>query len=309
MKISRRLYLAVLPAILGLFTVAALAYWGHLYRAAPEWVVVGAAVASVASLFIAQQNTRYVARRIERLAGRGEFPDELDSIEDVVDRLSSAVTVAEAGIREREAVAVERVQEYAAMLAEASAAMSRQLDEIRMPLHILLENHFGQLNENQEEMLEAARSAAESVEQELHRLQEIAQLDRGALNIRREHVHVGELLRGLRPQLVADGERTSVGVEMDVTPGLPRVLGDRIRLQEALELLLRHLVRHAAAGSAVSVSAGLEAGFIVLTILNGPAPTLDPDLALARRIILAHGASIDMQEGRTVVKLAAVSRP
>ena len=144
--------------------MAALAYWGHMYRSAPGWVVAAAAVAALGSLVLAWRNTRYVARRIERLVGGWRLAvvqappgaprsDELDSIEAVVDRLSGAVTEAEAGSRRREAAASERVQEYAALLAEATSALSRQLDEVRLPLHILLENHFGQLNENQEEML------------------------------------------------------------------------------------------------------------------------------------------------------------
>ena len=136
MTIAQRLLLAVLPAIVGLLTVAGLAYWGNMYRAAPEWVVVAAAVAALGSLFLAWRNTRYVARRIERLAGRGTrrlgpnqsplavvrdaahpgvsaAPDEIDSIEDEVDRLSSAMSLAEAGSREREAAAAQRIQEYA----------------------------------------------------------------------------------------------------------------------------------------------------------------------------------------------------
>ena len=328
MRIGQRLFLAVIPAILGIFTVAALAYWGHLYRSAPGWVVAVAAVAALGSLVLAWRNTRYVARRIERLAGRGEsrqarrpsalrvvrdatFPesaasrDELDSIEDVVDRLSGAVSVAEADSRQREAAASERVQEYAALLAEAASAVTRQLEEVRLPIHILLESHFGQLNENQEEMLAAARAATEGARVELGRLHDIAGLDRGTLDIRREHVRLGDLLRALRPQLQADGERTGVHLSIDVAPGLPRVAGDRVRLQQALELLLRHLVRHATPGNTLGIQATTSGADIIITVDQGPAPTLDADVALARRIILAHGGSLDHQDGRTRMVLPA----
>ena len=233
MRVGQRLFLAVVPAILGLFTVAALAYWGHMYRSAPAWVVVAAAVAALGSLVLAWQNTRYVARRIERLVGSGGghpagsrsalaavrdaarpsaalSRDELDSIEAVVDRLSGAVTEAEAGSRRREAAASERVQEYASLLAEAASALSRQLDEVRLPLHILLENHFGQLNENQEEMLAGARAAAEAADVELRQLRDIADLDRGALSLRRDQVRLGDLLRALKPQLEAESERAGI---------------------------------------------------------------------------------------------------
>ncbi|HEY8258972.1 MAG TPA: hypothetical protein VIG08_15035 [Gemmatimonadales bacterium] len=328
MRVGQRLFLAVMPAIVGLFTVAALAYWGRVDRSAPQWLVVVVAVAAIFSLAVAWQNTRYVARRLERLAGQpatagpttlspltavrnatlpgaGASPDEIDSIERVVDRLSGAVTVAESEKREREAAASERVQEYAALLAEATSAVARQLDEVRLPIHILLENHFGQLNENQEEMLAGARTAAEAAGVELGRLREIADLDRGALNFRRDRVRCGDLLKALKPQLEADGERAGVQVVIDVPPGLPAVAGDRIRLQEALELLLRHLVRHALPGSVVTIGAGCDKKEITIDVANGPAPMLDANVALAQRIILAHGGRIEQQEGRLQIFVPA----
>jgi signal transduction histidine kinase len=324
MRISQRLYLAVVPAILGVFTVAGLAYWGAFHRAAPEWVVVVAAVSAVGSLILAWQNTRYVAQRIERLAGAraprepaslsplgvvrnaalpraGAAPDELDSIEEVVDHLSSAVSVAQAGGEARERAAAERVQEYAVLLDEASAAVRRQLDEARVPLHILLEHHFGPLNDNQEEMLEAARTGTDAAETELARLQEIAQLDRGALHVRRDPIRMADLLRSLGPQLEADGAKVGVTLSIDTMPGLPRIAGDRVRLQQALELLLRHLVRHATPGAALVLATDVEGGLMRVVVRHAQPPTLDADVALARRIIQAHGGRIDINEDGTVI--------
>lgn len=197
----------------------------------------------------------------------------------------------------------ERLKEYAALLAETASAVSHQLDEVRLPIHILLENHFGQLNENQEEMLAAAGAAAEAAGIELSRLREIAELDRGALDFRRDRVRVGDLLQALTPQLEADGERAGVRVTIDVPPGLPCVAGDRLRLQEALELLLRHLVRHALPGNVVTIGAGQDGKEIAIDVAGGPAPMLDANVALAQRIVLAHGGRMDARDGRMRVVL------
>ncbi len=321
MNISQRLYLAVVPAIVGLFTVASLAYWGDIGRAAPEWLVVVCAVSTLVSLVLAWQNTRYVARRIARLAphqdsefpggllaplrvirsaalpGHRSAPDEFDSIEDVVDHLSNAVTAAEAGSQARVEAAARRVKEYAVLLAEASAAVSRQIDEVRIPIHILLDNHFGELNENQEEMLEAARRAAEAAEVETRRLEEVARIDQGMLSIRRDRIPLGDLLRSLVPQLEADAAHAGVALSFDIPPGVAPIAGDRVRLHEALELLLRWLVHHATAGAAVGITLTAGAGEVTVAVSGAGPLTLDPDTALARRVLEAHGGRIDEAAG------------
>ncbi|MBK5189414.1 MAG: hypothetical protein JJD97_14315, partial [Gemmatimonadaceae bacterium] len=80
MKVGQRLFLAVLPAVLGLFLVAALAYWGRYARSAPQLVIILASVAAVVSLVVSWRNTRYVVHRVERLAGHGvSMHDELST--------------------------------------------------------------------------------------------------------------------------------------------------------------------------------------------------------------------------------------
>jgi signal transduction histidine kinase len=209
-------------------------------------------------------------------------------------------------VRRREAAAAERVQEYATLLAEGAATVDRQLDEVRLPLHILLENHFGQLNENQEEMLGAARQAADAAGVELRRLREIASLDQGALTIRREPVRIAEIVRALVPQLSTEGERRGVTVAVDIAPGLPRVSGDRGRLQEAFELLLGHIVRHAAPEQPVRIAVErVERGGVVIDVQHGAASMLGPDVALAQRVLAAHGGALELLDDRTRVSLPA----
>lgn len=307
MRVSQRLYLAVLPAVLGVFLVAALAYWGRYERSIPEVVLVVAAVASIASLILAWRNTRYVAQRIERLAEgtsrAHRATDELETIERVVDTLSSEVSVArEAGAQhEREASA--RVSEYANLLAEASAGVARRLDEIRLPLHILLENKFGELNENQEEMLAAARSAAEEADKELQKLREIAQLDRGALSLRRDSIRVGDMIASLLPTLRARADREGVQLEVNVAPALPRVLGDPTRLREAVALLLGHRIEHTPPNDTVKIDIDHDRKRIRIDVSHAPLPAIGAEELLARRLTEAHGGQIETSGGRTEITL------
>ncbi len=171
MKVGTRLYLAVIPAVLGVLVVAALAYWGEYGRQAPEAVVIVAVIASVGSLIIAWNNTRYVAMRVEQLAQRrnhrldaalgASLPvaDELDVIEKSVAGLQQQLDAARAEGDARERLAAKHSADMVAQIDEAMDRVQSRLLEAQLPVHILLESPFGSLNENQEEMLSAAQQS------------------------------------------------------------------------------------------------------------------------------------------------------
>ena len=319
MRVGQRLFLAVVPAVLGVFTVAALAYWGRYQETAPVWLVLTAVVAAVISLLVAWLNTRYVARRIESLAGRklerirvlgglrgvaSTGSDELDTIEDVVERLSSAVSVAEAARSSAIEAATARKEEYAELISLAASRVSQRLEEVRLPLHILLENHFGDLNENQEEMLGAARTASEAADEEVVRLRDIGDLDRGVIRLRNDPVNPGDALRSILPLLEADAASRTIAIEVEgIAPALPSVYVDRSRFQEALTLLLRENLRRTADGAALTIAGEPRPDSVELSISHGPIAPDSHVMALAVRLLQAQQATVDEGAGATTIAL------
>ena len=306
MRIGRRMFLALLPAVLGVFTVAGLAYWGRYAHAAPEWLIVIALLATIGSFAVAWSNVRHVARRIEHLATAapsGAAPrktDELEAIASTVHNLSSAVGQAEANRRaEREALQQQQ-REYADLLSLASREALQRLDEIRLPLHILLENHFGDLNENQEEMLGSARAATEQAGDTFQRLGEIADLDRGTVSLRRDRVRPGDLISAVLPALVSEGKERGVRVTAEVAPALQSILGDRGRLQLALELLLRDALRRTPADGEMHISAEVDGSNVVVAVDHGDAEPNPLSSALGHRLIEVQGGRVaeSEREGR-----------
>jgi signal transduction histidine kinase len=304
MKVSQRLFLGVIPSVVGLFTVAGLAYWGQYAHTAPQLVVWAAGAATVLSLVVAWWNTRYVVHRVERLAstkdGDGEA-DELDVIQQRVELLGEAATAAKADAARAAEDAGRRNIEYATLLAEAATSASKQLAEARLSLHVLQDNHFGELNDNQEEMIGAAREATEAAEVELNHLREIADIDRGALALRRDLVKPGELIKSLLPLLNAQATKQGVRILSELEPALPRVVGDRGRLQDALGLILKDAVRYAVPGTSVSIHAASEPTRIKIIVNHGSPHSYTGDVALADRLITAQGGSVTHQlEGTTI---------
>ena len=305
MKISQRLFLGVIPSVVGLFTVAGLAYWGQYARTAPQLVVWAAGGATVLSLAVAWWNTRYVAHRVERLASMrgGDEVDELDVIEQRVESLGEAATAAKADAARAAEDAGRRNIEYATLLAEAATSASKQLAEARLSLHVLQDNHFGELNDNQEEMIGAAREATEAAEVELNHLREIADIDRGALALRRDLVKPGEIIRSLLPLLNAQATKQGVRILSELEPALPRVVGDRGRLQDALGLILKDAVRYAVPGTSVSVHASSQPSTVTIVVNHSSPHSYTGDVALADRLIRAQGGSVTHTGDATTIAL------
>ena len=220
------------------------------------------------------------------------------------------------------------------MLAAVVRDTMSQLDEVRLPLHILLETRFGDLNENQEELLRDARTGADAMAAALQRLAQVTDADRGALTPKRELVQVNDVVRAILPLARNAAERRNVRVEAALEPGLPRVLADRARLAESLSLLgvgaasiadQQHplTISTARDGTGVAITlapwihdAASPAGATAPTTRDGdgasaPAPadaadvpTLDASAAtLAQRLITAQGGSTETTPAGIVVRL------
>jgi signal transduction histidine kinase len=291
MKVGQRLFLAVLPAVLGLFLVAALAYWGRYARSAPELVVILAAVAAVVSLIVSWRNTRYVVHRVQRLAGHivsthdetlASMPaarrdalrdlgiqlpaaqgkgaardaDELDRIEATVAGLSSAVVRAREDALRQDREALERAREIEALLQAVTARFAARTQEAQLPLHILLSSPFGSLNENQEEMLGAAMSAVDLIDTDVRDLQKLLQLHRGELSIVTQPMNLAELLRPTLAIAAARAESAHVQLRHVVSDTAPRAIVDAVHAQEAMTSILTDAIAHTASGGDVDVDAG-----------------------------------------------------
>lgn len=325
MKISHRLYLTVAPAILAVLLLAGLMYWGQYAHTTPGVVIVVGVLAVTTSLVMTWSNARFVARKLERIVGgslahvqapslRGMAsaivpskasgpPDEIDEIENVVDRLSSAVAIAEVKSADREKLFEQRAQDYARLLSTIADASAKRLEEVRLPLHILLENKFGDLNDNQEEMLGAARNAAEAADADMMSLRQIAELDLGERQLRQDRMKPSELVDALRPMLIAAAEGAGVTLEIDVAPLLPAIIGDRAMLQDALVTVLRESVASANKDSRVRIELDREGSMIRFVMHGSGAAIATVRWAAAVRVIQSHGGSVERDANGLKIEL------
>jgi signal transduction histidine kinase len=305
----------VLPSVLAVGLVIGLFYYSEPGRAAPHVVLVIATALTMSSIVMAWVNTTYFANRLSRLAqateqvsGERGPTDEFDRIEKAVGDLGSALTAAEAERARTDAMAAARLQEQATMLAGAVNDSLSQLDQVRLPLQILLESPFGELNDNQEELLRDARAAADVIDAALRRLGQIAEIDRGAMQLQHELVQVNDVVRSVLPIARAAAERNGARLETALEPGLPRVMADRARLAEALSLLVADAAVESDANNPLVVSTARDGARAIVRLspvgdTSGGVGKGSAPFILASRLISAQGGEVSIDLGALIVRV------
>jgi signal transduction histidine kinase len=310
-KVSRsvawRLAAGVLPSVLAVVLVVGLFYYGQLERGAPEALLVVAAALTLVSVVVSWVNARYFADRLARIVratdsapGTRGSTNELDQIERAVGSLGSALSASEAERERTNAQAAARLHEQATMLAGVVSDSIAQLDGVRLPLQILLESPFGELNENQEELLRDARAASDAIDVGLRRLAEVADIDREALPVQHELVQVNDVVRSVVPLARAAAERRGARTEAVLEPGLPRVLGDRTRLAQALTLFVTDAAEATGPDVPLVITTARDGGRALISVSPPRVPSNDgtrpAPLILAARLIGAQGGSVAADE-------------
>ncbi len=195
-------------------------------------------------------------------------------------------------------------REHELLLDALLGPLAERLREVSLPLHILLENRFGDLNDNQLEMIEAARQGADDADQLLRLVRRVRGLRDGAVTAAPADVRPLDLLRAPVALAAAHGESRGVTVDLDASPALPYVRGERAHLEEAMSLLLSEAVRIAPERTAITVSAERTGAAVTVTVT--PFRTsVDPSLdrVLASRLLTADGGTLERVEGRVRVGL------
>ena len=322
LSVGARLLLGLVPSLLAAAMVAGLVYWGEYGRKAPEVVVAASVVLAALTLALTLWNVRYLVRRFDRITeiiqaevsrdpagARTGVTDEFDRIEHVVGHLGSALTMAEAQRAHTDAQTAAHLWEQSTMLAALVRDTLARLDDVRLPLHILLETRFGELNENQEELLRDARTASDEMDSALRQLGQVADADRDAMPVKRELVQVNDVVRAILPLIRASAERQGARVDVALEPGLSRVLADRARLAEALSLLAALAAGASGTDRPVVVSTSRLDGATVIEIL--PFPTEKTvgiaSAALAERLVTAQGGEVLRATGSVTVRLGHIS--
>jgi signal transduction histidine kinase len=206
--------------------------------------------------------------------------------------------------------AATRIAAYQRLLLELASDLTSRFDNVRLPIHILLDNRFGELNENQEEMLEAARSAADVAGESVRRLRDLVELELGTLTLTPVRQRADDVFRSVVSSITADAERARMQLIASVESPLPAIRVDAARVREALTLLVADAIRQSPERSTMRFTVSAREGAVSF-VLEAPAHGDGVDRQLAVALLTAQGACVEsMARGAAIVfPVAAADRP
>jgi hypothetical protein len=193
-------------------------------------------------------------------------------------------------------------RDYEAALVDAAESAERTLNDARMPIHILLSASFGELNDNQEEMLTAAATALERTAEELRSLRSLVDTSTVTKSDRTSIIRVADVLRCMQPELAAQASTNGVSFALKIEPALPAAIGMTAQVRDAIRLVLSDEIRFALPGTSVLAEARSTPRDIIIEAISGAPRSATVKLILADRLLRGqHGRLDHSDEGTTIV--------
>jgi signal transduction histidine kinase len=220
-----------------------------------------------------------------------------------------------------------RARELAARHAQFAASVSH---ELRTPLSVIssasanLADGVIDAPDQVRQYGKMIRSHSEQLTGMIENALWFAQKNAGT-NLETEKIAVEELISTAAATCSRVLQQSSVTLERDLEPGLPYIRGNRILLLHALQNLITNAASHGSSGGWVRVRAGRKEGKVVFTVedrgqgispeevkrvfepfYRGRAAKQTPQgglglgLTLVRKIVEAHGETIELRSRHTV---------
>jgi len=158
----------------------------------------------------------------------------------------------------------------------ASHEMRTPMTSIKGSLELLLGGYAGELPAEASELLGISLTAVDRLVRLINDLLDISKIESGKMELKLDRIDIGECIRKSMRSLRALAEALRVSIRSEQTDNLPRVLGDRDRLEQVITNLLSNALKYTPPESEVSILACSEDKAVRVTVRD-QGPGIPPD--------------------------------
>lgn len=204
------------------------------------------------------------------------------------------------------------------LVATVSHELKTPLTSVRMALYMLLEQNFGPLTPKQDQLLQTARNDAERLLRILNDLLDLARLEQGNADLRKEKITPVELLQIVNEEMAEQIAAKGLMLHCKSEPDLPSIWVDPQRIKYVFANLIINAAKYSPANGKITLRAApAEDGNVEFTVTDqGPGireehhvrifdrffrvpdaakPGAGLGLSIAKEITVAHGGRIGVR--------------
>lgn len=142
--------------------------------------------------------------------------------------------------------------------------------DLRSPLtsilgYIELLDRVGPLNERQEQFVNRVRTSVHNITELITDLLDLGRIESG-LDKRREWVSLSSVIEYSRENFADQLEQKNLKLTLDISPNLPQIFGDAVRLRQVIDNLLGNAIRYTPEGGEISIIAREENEKVILQV-------------------------------------------
>jgi two-component system, NtrC family, sensor histidine kinase KinB len=204
------------------------------------------------------------------------------------------------------------------LISTVSHELKTPLTSIRLATHVLLSEKLGPLTPRQMELLATAREDSDRLFRIIESLLDLSRMESGRSEIQMSPVTAEQLVIQAVEEMRSAFLDRGITLAIDVSPDVPSVLADTLRLQSVFGNLLNNALRNTSAGGKVSITAQPEGDMVCFAVEDDGAgipeeylphifdkffrvPGREREsesglgLAIVKEIVEAHGGKIDVK--------------
>ncbi len=159
---------------------------------------------------------------------------------------------------------VEQIKSY--FVSMTSHEVRGPLNAVMAQLNVVTSGLAGQVSQEQQEILGRASEKIGSVLDLTAELLDLAKIESGLMSEEREESDMGEIIKDQVAFHLAEARTKHIDLDLEPLPSLPMVAVNRGNMAEVLSNLIGNAIKYTAEGGKVVVSAGLENGYIKVSV-------------------------------------------